>query len=265
MNLYVHRSGELIFTHGLNQHMAVSDEYTDHHHPVYEMFFFMDGDIEYVVEGRRYELRPYDLLLIRPGEHHCFRIRSGRQYERMVVFFTDQCVPEAVAPLLREKGSLYHIGDTGLVELFRRIDDHAANYAGEVLSVLLKSCFDELIVKFACLDREVIQTQRLHTGISAVAEYIDENLGSQLTIDDLCRRFGVSRSYLFKAFTERYHEPPKQYIIRRKIMLAQQLLESGERPLSVSERCGFSDYSTFYRAYVRIVGMPPSGHSRDSE
>lgn len=183
----------------------------------------------------------------------------------MVVFFTDQSVPEAVAPLLKEKGNLYHIGGTELTGLFRRIDEHTANYSGDVLSVLLKSCFDELIVKFACLDREEIQSQKVHSGITAIAEYINQNIVESITIDDICRHFGVSRSYLFKAFTESYHEPPKQYIIRKKIMLAQQLLTSGERPLSVCERCGFSDYSTFYRAYVRIIGTPPSGMTRGGE
>ena len=265
MNLYVHRTGDLIVAHSINQSMATSDEYTDHVHPFYEMFYFMDGDIEYVVENRRYELKPNDLLIIRPGEHHSFRIRSESRYERMLVFFSDQDLPEAIAPDIKEKGSLFAIGDTELAGLFRRMDEHVAGYPGDALSVLIKSCFMELITKLACLEREEIQPQQVHSGISAIAEYINNNISLPMNIDDLCREFGVSRSYLSKAFTESFHEPPKQYIIRKKIILAQQLLSSGERPISVSERCGFADYSTFYRAYMRVTGIPPSGQPRETK
>lgn len=262
MTTYVHQSNDLVVAHSYNQQMATTDEYTDHFHPLYEMFYFIDGDIEYIVENRRYELRPHDLLLIRPGEHHYFRIRSEKQYERMVVFFSDQMIPDAIAPILKEKGSLYSVGDTVVAEVFRRMDSHAGKYSGDALALLMESSLTELLVKFACLDREAVQPQQTHSGIDAVAEYISQNIEKPLNIDDICRQFGMSRSYLFKAFTESYHEPPKQYIIRKKIMIAQQLIASGERPISVSERCGFSDYSTFYRAYMRVIGAPPSGRAR---
>jgi len=265
MGTFAHRTGDLIIAHSCNEQMETTDEYTDHTHPVYEMFYFIEGDIEYVVEGKRFRLRPHDLLLIRPEEHHHFRIMSEKRYERVVVFFSEESIPDAIAPILAEKERHYALGDTDLLSIFRRMDEHASGYTGEMLSILLRSAFDELLVKFACLEHEVVQTPQLLSGLDAVTEYIANNIVKPLTIDDICRQFGMSRSYLFKAFTENLHESPKQYIIRRKILLAEQLISSGERPISASERCGFSDYSTFYRAYLRVLGKPPSGIEHKSK
>ncbi len=264
MYTYAHRDENLVVAHNWNEQMATTDEYTNHSHPFYEMFYFIEGDIEYNLENRRYTLKPNDLLFIRPNEHHSFKILSEKRYERMVIFFTDEDIPDAVAAALKEKGSLYAVGDTEIVNVLRRMDRHAAGFSGDMLSILMRSSFEELMVRFVCLDREEVKSQSVYSGLEAVVEYINRNILLPLNIDDICRRFGMSRSYLFKTFTESFHESPKQYIIRRKITFAQQLIASGERPISASEKCGFADYSTFYRAYQRVTGTSPSGKKHHS-
>ena len=45
-------------------------DFRTHNHIVCEMFFLLDGDISYKIEGRSYELRRYDLVFVRPGKNH---------------------------------------------------------------------------------------------------------------------------------------------------------------------------------------------------
>lgn len=47
------------------------------------------------------------------------------------------------------------------------------------------------------------------------------------------------------------------YILYRRIMLARQLILSGQPFGEVSDRCGFSDYSNFLRIFRKHVGMSP--------
>ena len=49
------------------------------------------------------------------------------------------------------------------------------------------------------------------------------------------------------------------YLRDKRLMLAQTLLGSGNKPTEIYEQCGFRDYATFYRAYVRYFGVNPSG------
>ena len=47
------------------------------------------------------------------------------------------------------------------------------------------------------------------------------------------------------------------YILMKKINLAKELLTSGIAPQDACERCGFSTYSNFYKAFVERTGISP--------
>ena len=43
----------------------------------------------------------------------------------------------------------------------------------------------------------------------------------------------------------------------KRIVLAKNMIMNGTPATEVYERCGFNDYSTFYRAFKRYVGVSP--------
>ena len=49
----------------------------------------------------------------------------------------------------------------------------------------------------------------------------------------------------------------KSYLTMRRIRKAKNMIMEGHKTMSVFVDCGFSDYSTFYRAFMKIVGMSP--------
>ena len=60
-----------------------------HQHPFYEIFFFLSGNVTYIIEGRSYKLRPGDILLTSSSDIHRPDIRPGRPYERIVIWLAD--------------------------------------------------------------------------------------------------------------------------------------------------------------------------------
>lgn len=54
------------------------DHVVDHTHPYYEIYFFLNGDVTYEVDGNRYELQYGDYLMIPPETRHhpIFHIQS---------------------------------------------------------------------------------------------------------------------------------------------------------------------------------------------
>ena len=72
----------------------------------------------------------------------------------------------------------------------------------------------------------------------------------------------MSESFLFRLFKRELHQTPLKYIREKRLMLARKMLSEEERPTAVCTRCGFSDYTTFYRNYVGFFGCRPrSGRS----
>ena len=66
-----------------------------HQHDFYEVYYFIGGSVEYSVEGRTYELKSGDLLLINPLELHQPRIAHNQQdYERIVLWINKNYLSE---------------------------------------------------------------------------------------------------------------------------------------------------------------------------
>jgi AraC-like DNA-binding protein len=91
-----------------------------------------------------------------------------------------------------------------------------------------------------------------------VAEYIDQNYARQISLRDVADAFGYSACHLTHTFSVRTGTPITAWIIKRRILAAQELLR--ESNVSVATACiavGFNDLCYFTRQFVRHVGMTP--------
>jgi AraC-like DNA-binding protein len=77
-------------------------------------------------------------------------------------------------------------------------------------------------------------------------------------IDEICGELFITKSHLHHLFIKHLNITPKKYITSRRLAVAQREISLGAKPTEVSVRCGFTDYSTFYRAYKKLFGHPPS-------
>ena len=50
----------------------------------------------------------------------------------------------------------------------------------------------------------------------------------------------------------------KSYLTLRRVTAAKNLIMQGQNAASIFSECGFKDYSTFYRAFRKYVGMTPN-------
>ena len=95
--------------------------------------------------------------------------------------------------------------------------------------------------------------------IKRVLGYIDANLERKITVDQLANAARISRSHLCYLFKVETGEAPMQYIRRRRIERARELLE--RTSLSIKEirtRVGLSDRSHFTRGFKDAFGMTPT-------
>ena len=58
-----------------------------HYHDFYKVFLLLRGDVTYHIEGKTYDLKPYDLVLVNAGEIHKPVINSTF-YERMILYIS---------------------------------------------------------------------------------------------------------------------------------------------------------------------------------
>jgi AraC-like DNA-binding protein len=94
-------------------------------------------------------------------------------------------------------------------------------------------------------------------------EYLSTNLGSEGSLKDIAEQCGLSTSHFSKAFKETMGIAPHQWLIRRRIAVAKELLKAPSLSLAeVALECGFADQSHLTRVFTRIVGMGPGAWRR---
>ena len=107
-----------------------------------------------------------------------------------------------------------------------------------------------------------IERERLghpHRVLASLAqEYIIAHLESRLTTGEIAAELQISREHLSRIFREQTGMTIRDYIMRRKLTLADNLLRQNSFSCKeIAEKLGFDEPSSFTRAYRRMKGVAP--------
>lgn len=245
-----------------------------HCHQFYEIFYHIDGDVDFLVEGHKYHLEKNTLLIMRPMEFHSVLPHSPAKYERFVINFKPEDLlyirlnERLLAPFLNRpagKENLFSVaGNHEIQSLFSKLSA-AMDLPAEENDTRAEFLLGELLIQILHLSKQgdiglAPTLQSNNALVNAVVAYIGENITQKLTLSDLASRFFVSKQYLSRIFKRYIGAPVNEYIVRKKIGLAVQLIAEGGKPTVVAQQCGFSEYSTFFRAFKRILGKKPEDY-----
>ena len=127
-------------------------------------------------------------------------------------------------------------------------------------SLSAQGIFLQLMVQLNRLARGAESRQEgeeLSPLVERAMQYISENLQNELSLEEIAGALFVSKYHLSHAFSREVGVSAYRYIMLRRLMLARQLLLAGEPAGQVCRSCGFSDYTSFYRAFKSEYGISP--------
>ena len=241
-----------------------------HHHDFYEVYFLLGGQVDYWVEGRILRPAAGDLLLINPMELHRPIVHpDSPTYERIVLW-----VNKAYLEGLTEDGQLSRCFDPSLPNLIRPTATERTALTAWLSNLVRESYSRDFCSEYSAfgiflqfmvqLNRIALYTkpqQQEETAVSnlvdQVLHYIGRHINEDMTLDGLAERFFVSKYHLSHTFTREVGVSLHRYITLRRLLMARQLLSAGVPAGQVSTTCGFSDYTSFYRAFKAEYGISP--------
>lgn len=95
--------------------------------------------------------------------------------------------------------------------------------------------------------------------INIALEFIEENVSKDYGLEDIARACGASVSSLTRGFTSTLGVSPHQWVLGRRVVLAQRLMKGTTKSLSeIAVMSGFADQSHLSRVFTRRIGMSPA-------
>ena len=255
--------------------------YIMHAHDVCELYYFLDGCGYYTVEGANYPLSPGTLLLMREGEMHTLHIDPSKRYERITVNFAYEAVDPTNSwsglrtllydrPLGRENFFNTQASCGYMRTLFDRLCHAAEQQSDHAVKALFSSILSEILYLKKSIPEasEPVEEEydlKIHSLkkiegklVLDIIEYINENLFTIESLAEIERKFFFSRSYVNRVFRAATGSSVWNYVLFKRLIAAQAMLKSGVPASVAAKKCGFRDYSSFFKQYKNKLGMSPA-------
>ena len=243
-------------------------EFQYHYHDFYKVILLISGNVNYHIEGKAYHLNPRDILLVDRFAVHKPEIDAGEPYERFILWIRGDIV------------------ETGLVQCFHKASDRSFGLVRleeetqQKLLGILKELFEaQKSVEYGAdlLSRSLfcqfmVYLNRLFLGkqyildetsfsydakVEELLRYINQNLSGDLSVDTLADKCYTSRYSLMKKFKAETGYTIHSYIQNKRLAAARVLILRGTPAAEAALRCGFQDYTTFFRAYKKQFRISP--------
>lgn len=257
----------LAFGHVVSHHST--DRFALHCHPLYECYYFVGGDVRYLVEGVPYKPTPHSLLLMASGVFHGIQIDSDAAYERYTLHFDAALLPGEVREMLLAPfhGDTIYYTDVHayrMADFFKAVEE-CKEMPQSLRAVALQSRVAALLSQ-VCAMRHAMQRDALLTAEDPdslhqqILIYINAHLGEPLSLEGIARYFFISRNQLCRIFSRATGTTVGAYIRRKRLILAGQLREQGQSATEAAANAGFGDYSTYYRTHCRLMQHAPTAN-----
>ena len=245
-----------------------------HYHNFYEIYLFENGDVTYVVGDHRYHLQPGDILFMSPKtSHHPIFNDTKITYSRLVLWISELFIENAkescncnfslVFDIISEhKMHLLRLQPAMRNQLFDTVSEMALRQPSTYSRALNNICLLEFLVNINQLytgyHPSFEHNDRFTPHLVKAIDFINHNYEKQLTLEQIADVCFISKYHLAHGFKRTMGMSVYRYINMRRIFRSRQLLLSGMKPGVVGKKCGFPNYSSFFRAFKAEYAVSPS-------
>jgi AraC-like DNA-binding protein len=242
----------------------------------YEFELIVYGNGSQIIDDKLYKIKQGDILFRKPGQYtqgimpySCYLIcvdilsNTGKNPDGYYVYnkqdYQNYCInpiletiPTIFYPLNMER-SLF-IFDSILKEFITPSPASDLSLKANILNLmyyLYQDSTESLISSSMYLSPH-------YCTIKKVIEYINNNLGKKIVLNDLSKVANISPHHFHKIFTATVGITPNEFIIRCKLDKAKKLLTSTCYSISeISELCGFENSPYFSYVFKKHNALTP--------
>ena len=221
----------------------------------------LSGKGVFEVGGRTWEVSPGDLFFARPSQLIRYTADEQQPWEYSWVGFNGACAHKLTSQLpFTDDSPVHHTQDpegmrTALANIYSSRGLQPQDEAAMVGYLYL---FIASLMKETSVGKPHTASSSSQYVLNAI-KYIQFNYSHDISIDDVAKSVGVSRSHLYRVFMLNVGKSPIDYLTEYRINEACKLLRAGNLSIAeVAVSVGFFDQFYFSRVFKRAKGVPPS-------
>ena len=244
-------------------------EFEWHYHDFHKIIVFVSGKVTYHIEGKAYQLKPQDILLVSQGAIHKPEIDPSIPYERYIFWIRD----DLSSPELNTCFQKANDRSFNLIRLDSVLQEKLKDLLPEIEHSLRDTQFGDSILSKALFAQFMVYINRIFlksstapdqksyssdSQVEQLLKYINRNLSENLSIDHLAERFFFSKYHMMRKFKKETGYTIHHYIISKRLLHARFLIAQGTPVMKAAMQSGFQDYTAFVRAYKKQFGTVPT-------
>ena len=242
---------------------GIGRPFPNHFHDYYVIGFIEQGKRRLWYRNREYAIGPGCVLLFNPGDTHaCVQTDGGTLDYRGFNIATEimldlaeeitgkRALPGFSPAVLRDEDVSCYLRPLHDLVLNGSLEFGKEESLLFMLSLLMRRCgqpFEDCIPE--CREE-----------IKQACAFMEEHAAERISLDQICRQAGLSKSTLLRAFTKSKGVTPYCYLESLRIGRAKKLLEQGASPMEAALQTGFSDQSHFTNYFTRFIGLTPGAY-----
>lgn len=247
------------------------EKFRYHHHDFYKVILFISGKVTYFIEGISYDLKPGDILILTDRDLHMADISKEVPYERIVLWFKPspiafegkssllscfEAASSSTSYLLTPPRSEMEFLEHAFSELLwtRNKDFMLINEQQNALFTLILVYLNRI---YANQVGEMTLTHKIKDEFDKLIESINDDPSQDFNISELSSEMHLSRYTLMHKFKKRTGFTLYSYVIKKRLILASKMISLGKSATESAYNSGFSDYSSFAKAFKSLYGVSP--------
>lgn len=240
-----------------------------HSHEYYELYFQLDGARTYFCNNKYYDLTPNTLIVTSPNVLHKF---ENGPYERILISvdadyfsknqlaFLDSLNEKMLVKLSPEK--MKYISKT-LDEIIE-IENSVAKDKPIKISLQLGLLFHQIysaevgtVAPILSLKQDSIN-YAISPTVLKIMDFVKKNYNKKITLDDLCREYSLSKTWLCKCFLQANNMTIFEYKMMCQINEGKTLLTGTKFSIEkIAQLTGFSSSRHFSMSFKKHTGTTP--------
>lgn len=241
-----------------------------HWHTGIEILYFWGGESKLWINGKEIHIKEEGIALVNSNEpHQLIRYETPQargctiiiSYEYMKLLYKgmEQCYF-----ILDEKNPSHERLKWQMRELltvYQRKDRNPFYHIK--LNNVVNDIIYLLLTDFRSENGEM-RTEKYAERYKLIIQFIEEHYKENIKMEQLADKFGFSKEYFSRSFKKYMNINYKDYLTKRRLLEAEQLLRTTDRQISdIALECGFIDIKMFYSAFKKEYGSTPSTYRKE--